>query len=512
MSTPGIVLAEELRWRSSVPQKLLILVILFSLLSTVMFFGSGLEMSWTSTLAWNNLWVVGLGPTFAALVPTALVRMENRTRSGGTKWLGLDAGQERVVRMGVILVHLFLANLIAFAFPLLAGSVLGVEGSAPWGTAIALMITCTAGQSVVAAIALRLADATRPVIGLVAGLVWAFSWIVVQTVESPTWYWMPGNWVIQGSLPLLGTNANGTALDPGSYLGTASAWPATVLSIFLAVLLTVVAVPRAVRPVHNMPATTAPPARRAAPAGAERTAPLAHAEQSPARTAQLPARATHGSARISSALFSAIGAWRFIVPALGAITLTVLATRWRPVGDIDTFLGLIVIPFFATLLPVQLWSLFSPIWRVIAARPTRSLRPMSAMVAGEITVVVISTLAALAALAAGFGLPIDAAVTTFIACAACACIVVPVMTAAAVYFGTAAATGVGFIALLFGLLTGTGPLHDALWYAAPWGWGNLDSTWRIGEAVVAAVLIGPLMTVVASRRALRRASVVSSEE
>lgn len=509
MSTPGVVFAEELRWRSSVPQKLLILVVLFSLLSTAMFFGSGLEMSWSSTLAWNNLWVVGLGPAFAALLPTALIRMENRTRSGGTKWLGLDAGRERVVRMAVILVHLFIANVIAIAFPLLTGSVLGIEGSPPWGTAVALMVTCTAGQAVVAAFALRLADASRPLIGLIAGLAWAFSWLVAQTVESSVWYWMPGNWVIQGSLPLLGTAANGTALDTETYLASASPWPATVLSIILTALLTVVTVPKSLRPVHNVLNTGTVSAAEARPAPRVQQAP---AQQVHSRQTPLPARASHGPARILSAILSATGAWRFLVPAFGAFALTILATRWRPVEDIDTFLGLIVIPFFSTLLPIQLWSLFAPIWRVVAARPTRSLKPMATLIASEIAISVVVTLVALAALVSGFGLSAGAAATTFVACAACASIVIPLMTAAAVYFGTAAATGIGFIALLFGLLAGTGPLHDALWYAAPWGWGNLDIMWQIGIAIIAAIIVGPLLTVSAARRARRKASVVSSEE
>lgn len=238
-SMRGAFQAERIRWRSSAVTRLRWAAAGYGGLSAMLALSTDSALSWYSLLAYQNLWIVGFGPLFLALIVDTQASLEHSYRGGGTWSRPTAPWVARFARFGMLTPTVLMVNLLAMLVPIAAGLVLA--GPPPVAHLLASVAVPTLAQLGLLAVLVRSGIHVGRTAVLAVGLAWAVA--AVLTAESTAWPISPFAWTLRGSLPVIGTHANGEALLPSDALATASIVTPTLLSLALAISVLALPVP-----------------------------------------------------------------------------------------------------------------------------------------------------------------------------------------------------------------------------------------------------------------------------
>lgn len=505
VARPRILRAELLRWKRSLPHRLVYVVGVYGLLVTVMFLASPMDATWEALFGWHNVWAVTVGPIYAILLGSAVTGMDQRNRAGGTLWRRVDSTKARASRVLVLVLHVVAANVLALVIPIALASVAGLGAGAPWGRAVVLALVCGLSQSALAVLAVVLARLINPIAALFVGVAFALSWVFVDTVETSRWMQWPANWLVRGTLPLTQTHANGVALEPDSPLRQASIWAPAALSLALAAVLSsfeptplrdIVDRVRTRRHLAKVPTPVVDPAAVQATDGRPvRRDTIAVDTIRVERSRPRPARA------VLAVIAPTWVPWAIVA----MFVVGLLFLRWRPADDVVQLLAVVIVPAAASVLPLALWNVLAPGWRGVASRSPRTLRPVVTVVATSV-----AALGLLAGLSVAFlttrGLDAGLALRVWLNCLIVSAFVVPTVLWVATRFGTAVAGSISLFGIIFGVLIGGSGLMDSLWPFMPWAWGGLSGISKVLVAALVTVVVAPTLTRLAASATLRTAS------
>lgn len=485
------------RWRRSAAGRLPLLGVAFGGLVSALFLASGFHRTWPRVLAFENLWAVFLGPLGAALLVATVCHADRRDRGGGTLWRPLRPVTARTSRFAVLAALVLVMNALAVATPFTVASAL-LEGPPPWLRALELVAVLGLSQLGLAALVLRVAGRVGRLPAMAVGAAWTMTGLL--TAESPAWVVVPPTWLVRGALPLIGTHANGVALEPGAALASASPWPAALLGALLA--LPVLLVP-SLRPLRG-PRGRRVEARAAAPTSSAARVAWTPRAARPADRAGTWSDAVPGRPRVLAAVLRATR-WTAVgwVP-VAAVLLVALVVPWQGVEAAAELYALLVLPAAAAVLPLVVWGAVAQGWVAVASRPTGTSRPARAVVVSTVAVGLLTDLAVGAVLAAG-GLPGSVVVVLLLSCAVTGTLLVCGSLWLVVRFGAAAALGTGIGGVLLAALVGGTGLQQRLWLVTPWAWGACTAREQLVVTVPAAVvlaLLGSSLAVRAARSAV----------
>ncbi|MGN5379629.1 hypothetical protein ACQ4WX_27195 [Streptomyces lasalocidi] len=224
---------------------------------------------------------------------------------------------------------------------------------------------------------------------LAAGFVWTVLGVV--EAESAAWAVLPFTWLDRGALPVLGTHANGVALETHSALAGASPWPPALLGALLAI-------PFLLLPRLSLSGTRTAKHRTTA----ERPT------FSPGATAILktvtePApRPAPAKPRLLGAVLGILRGTALTWLCPGAVALVALWLSWHdPETSIQLF-TLLILPIGTLVLGLTVWSAAAQGWRAVASRATGTTGPALALTAVTVAIAVaVSLITALLYLTAG---------------------------------------------------------------------------------------------------------------
>ncbi|MEJ5914383.1 hypothetical protein [Pseudokineococcus sp. 1T1Z-3] len=470
------VVASEVRvWSSSPLRRSLVAAGGVGVLTSLLLLSTG-QAGWSSFLAYQNLWVVAVGPAFTAVLAGWVAGVGASCGRGGTLARGVAPWRRRLALVTVVWTWSVLghaavlgATLVFFA---LAGT--GETSLASAGLDAARLVAVLAVSSVGYV-------AVLVVVGEVAGLLGCCAVGVVSSVtgvltaESAHWWASPPAWQVRPALPLIGTHANGVALGGQALPGAGAA---VALSAGLAVTALVVV-------------------RVAEACTVEAWRPGAAATYRSARRGARPPAAPGGALRGGDGGAVVMVVRRSAVPPLAILAVlgTLALLRWREPGEVASFWALLVMPLGAALVPV-LWvpRLREGLRAVATRRPApvrwgrRLLGLMVAVVSG-CSVVVVGGLAV-----AGMG-PVTAlgfgAMLCLVGCLL-VCLSTWLVTVVGV-LGCLLATSCGVV---LGLLVFSSQALGAVGFLVPWSWAAfLDDEHlavTVPAALVGTVLLGTL--------------------
>ncbi|WP_167202561.1 hypothetical protein [Actinomyces respiraculi] len=425
-------------------------------------------------LAWLSFYPAAVALPIGALTGAMAEWREQRWRYGGTAWRPMPAARSTLARAAV-LVLAALAAQVVLLLPVVAHGLLLGQGLGPAGRYLPfglLMWVGTGGAALLGALACRLLGGVG--VGLAPAVASVCCVAGAVGAESAGWQLRPWTWLMRGSLPLLGVHGNSVPLEPGSPVWHWPWWPSAVLltGLFAAALALLVAVPE--RSLGGRGRI-----RRLAKAGQIQPRRQGHGvSTSRPVLAALPASPRlSGRRRPLRALLLVLpwGVWSLLAVLMVAFISLVNALYGS--GTALSVLGLVCLPVSATVAGMTAWSAQSGARRGLLLRERVGV--LDAVTLG-LTTVFLSAVATVSWVAAGG----SAAAVSGLAPAHMLLVapwVLLMSTAAAYAVNQLAGLATSVAVAVFGLLTslviaGTEVLSEALWPAAPWGWGQVVST------------------------------------
>lgn len=483
-----VLAAEPARWPRSTVARLPLAGGAFGLVNAALFSLTATRPSAAGVLAYQNLWVVFVGPMLVALLVATLVHLDRRSMAGGTSCRAVEPVHRRLAAFTVLAAGALLMNGLAVGVPAVVASVL--FGAGPSVAELAGVVgVAWLGHLGLIALLLRAGAHLRRM----ALLAVAFGWTVIGVLlaESPAWVVLPPTWTVRGPLPLIGTHANGTSLEPTAALADASPWAVATLAVLGAAAVLLVPVPRRAGPGCAPVAPVAPIGAEAAAAGVRSPTP-----------APSPWRSVRGRPRPAAALVIVVArtSLRWLVPA--AVAVSGLILRWRdPAGSLEMY-ALLVLPLGATVLPIVAWGAAAGGARAAATRPPSpgafalGLAGLGAGVAAAVSV-------AVCAIHLAAGLPADRAAASVLATVMVGALLSTAALWVVMRAGTAAAVAAGVVGLLLALLVGGTSMQERIWPLVPWAWAAYTDTARLSVTLPVSAVLTVLFAVLVTSTARR---------
>ena len=502
MSRAHILAAETLIWQGSPPRRLMWVGPMFGLVVSALALLSAAGRTYTSLLAWLNMWAAFVGPVLVTVLAVTRARMDLATAGGGSWFRAVRGLRPRVARTVLLLAHVLLLNLATVAATLLPGLLLGSRGEFPALLAGSVALVMAGSQAALAALVLRLTARWGAGVGLAVGVLASCGWLLGDPEGGRWWAWPP-NWLLRGALPLIGTHPNGVALEPASSAWLIVPWTPAILSVLAAAIVVLI-------PAWSRGRPSGSPARHSS-AGPSANQPLGTVARAAAPTTRtiLPAASASPAARCAPEVITAVvrvlGAAAHIVLAyLLAIGAGLIFLRWQDPPQVLQTFSLLVLPAVASLAPVAGWAALAPGWRALVTRPTGVRRPVVAATAvfALANLVVLTMVDALLVLA---GVSPASGAATWVAGTATSTMLTALSLWLSARWGTAAALMVSAAGLVLGVLIGGSPLRSNLWLAAPWAWTSLTAP-DILAVTVPLALLGTGLALLATVRAGARAA------
>ncbi|WP_159047791.1 hypothetical protein [Streptomyces sp. WM6378] len=484
---PAVLRAEFGAWRRSTVSYLPLGGLAFALVSTAMFVSTGPGKTWEDVLGYQNLWAMFVGPMLTVLLAATATRIDTAARGGGTWYRPVKPRHRQFSRFTVLATRSLLLNLLGAGAPLL---ILGLASSAqrvPMGRAIEAVVVPWASQLGLLALMLWLARQIPWSAVLGVGLVWTL--LSVVNAESSSWAVLPFTWLTRGALPVIGTHANGVALEAHAALAHASPWPSTLLGALLAVpflLLSRLRLPSPAGAKHR--ASPQPGLLTPKEAGADGT--FAYAQADAPRVLAAVAGVLRGTALI----------W------LCPVTIGLIAL-WLSWHDPDTSIQLftlLILPVGTLALSLIAWSAAGQGWRAIACRTTGTAKPALAL-----TVIAAGIAAAMSVVIAFVylvaGIPVGHAWPLALTGAVVAAMLTSFTLWLSIRVSQSAALVVGIIGILFGVLVGGTTMQRTMWLLIPYSWANYLDMHRMSLTLPLSVAATALFTVGIVRAARKAA-------
>ncbi|MEU8972551.1 hypothetical protein AB0D11_25310 [Streptomyces monashensis] len=220
---PAALRAEFAVWRRSAVAHLPLGGLAFALAGSAMFLTAGSGRTWKDVLGHQNLWAMFVGPMLTVLLAVTAARIDGGARGGGTWYRPVPPGHRHLSRFVALAARSLLLNVLGAGTPLLLLGLLSSTRQVPAGRAIEAVLIPWVSQLGLLALTLWLTRRMHAGAALAAGFVWAVLGVV--EAESAAWAVLPFTWLDRGALPVLGTHANGVALEAHSALAGASPWP-----------------------------------------------------------------------------------------------------------------------------------------------------------------------------------------------------------------------------------------------------------------------------------------------
>ncbi|UQA94469.1 hypothetical protein [Streptomyces halobius] len=483
---PATLRAEFATWRRSTVAYLPLGGLAFGLVNTALFLSTGPGKDWRDVLGYLNLWAMFVGPMLVALLAATAARIDQRARGGATWYRPVRPAHRHLSRFIVLATQSLLLNLLGAGTPL---AILGLMSSAqqvPMDRAIQAVVVPWVAQLGMLAMLLWLARQTSWAVALGAGFGWTV--LAVVNAESAAWPALPFTWVDRGVLPVIGTHANGVALEVHSPLAHASPWLPTLMGAALA-----------------LPFLLLPKLRRRGSRTSQHRA--AVAPGSAPTAVPDPAMAVYsrpGTPRVAAAVAGTLRgtALTWLCPA--AVLLIAVWLSWHDPNSSIQLFTLLVLPIGSLVLGLVAWNAAGRGWRAVASRTPGAGRP--ALVLTGITVgiaVALSVIIALVYLLAGipFGHAWPLALTS--------ALVGAMLTSFALWLSVrtslAVAVVVGIIGILCGVLIGGTDLQQALWPVTPYSWANYLDLQRMSLTLPISVVVTVFFTFGITRAARKAA-------
>ncbi|QIS17541.1 hypothetical protein [Nocardia terpenica] len=483
MSTIGIraaVGAESAVWLRSPLVGVPLAAVGYSLLVTGLQAGTR-ATTWTGSLAHLNMWVVGVGPLFLAVLAGTQTALDRRARTGGTRYRAVSPETMRGARFAVLAVWCLLAHGITVLTTGVAGVALS---GAPVGTVAAdgarLLVVLWLSSLGYCAVLVVAGEAFGIAGCVVAGLV--FSAVGTVTAESSHWYLVPQAWIVRPALPLIGTHANGVGLagDRVEY-----GWVALIFAASSAVVV-LLAAPFALAAVATV--RTWSLGLRVSAASIRPRHARNRRHDSPIRTLPLIVRRS----RVGLLAAAAIGA--------------TLVTQWW-YGPETAYLcfALLVLPMGCAVLPAVWIPRLRTGFRAIAARPSDPRILITGM-AGLLILTELLVCLIVGAGACYFGQSPGSALANAALAATVGAMLVMFGAVVTTVAGRAAGLLVGFVGTTFGTLVGGTGLVGRLGPVVPWCWAVLREPGRAIVVVPLAIALTAAALVLLRRRFARSAA------
>lgn len=477
---PATLRAERAVWRRSTVAYLPLGGLAFALANSAMFLATGPGKTWKDVLGYQNLWAMFVGPMLTVLLAVTAARIDRGARGGGTWYRPVPPGYRHLSRFAVLAARSLLLNLLGAGAPLLALGLLSSTQRVPADRAIEAVLVPWISQLGLLALTLWLARQLPPVAALAAGFVWAVLGVV--NAESAAWPVLPFTWLDRGALPVLGTHANGVALESHSALAGASPWPPALLGALLAA-----------------PFLLVPRLRLSGTRSAKHRTTAERPVFAPGATALLgtvtePApRLEPGRPRVVAAVLGMLRGTALTWLCPGAVALIALWLSWHdPNASVQLF-TLLVLPIGTLVLGLVVWSAAGQGWRAVASRATGISRP--AVVLTLITVaiaVAVSLITALLYLTAG--IPAGHAWPLALTSATVGAMLATLTLWLAIRTSQAVAAVVGIIGVLFGVLVGGTAMQRTLWPLIPYSWANYLDLHRMSVTLPVSLAATALFT------------------
>ncbi|WP_143076650.1 hypothetical protein [Streptomyces sp. MUSC 14] len=455
---PATLRAEFAVWRRSAVAHLPLGGLAFALADCAMFLATGSGKTWKDVLGYQNLWAMFVGPMLTVLLAVAAARIDRGARGGGTWYRPVPPGYRHLSRFTALAVRSLLLNVLGAGTPLLLLGLLSSAQRVPAGRAIEAVLIPWISQLGLLALTLWLARQLHAGAALAAGFVWTVLGVV--EAESAAWAVLPFTWLDRGALPVLGTHANGVALETHSALAGASPWPPALLGALLAI-------PFLLLPRLSLSGTRTAKHRTTA----ERPT------FSPGATAILktvtePApRPAPAKPRLLGAVLGILRGTALTWLCPGAVALVALWLSWHdPETSIQLF-TLLILPIGTLVLGLTVWSAAAQGWRAVASRATGTTGPALALTAVTVAIAVaVSLITALLYLTAG--IPAGHAWPLALTSATVGAMLTTLTLWLAIRTSQAVAAVVGILGIVFGVLVGGTSMQQTLWPLIPYSWAN----------------------------------------
>ncbi|WP_143153866.1 hypothetical protein [Rhodococcus rhodnii] len=432
-------------------------VCLVSLASVVLLVASG-PATWERVLAHQNMWIVAVGPGFVGAVAAYIAVTERR--AGPAVNVRSVAPWRRTLAGSCVLgwwMLVFCSTHVGTAF--LAYAVIG-ERTAGLGEAFrdtaTLAWVCVLGGTAFVVLVRLVGEATGFGGALVATLLLVVAG--ATTAETRLWPFVPSAWQIRPTLSLIGTHANGEALNGVVISGSVVAVALSLISGTALVLARAGVSARSDSRMRRMPSggrvveTSLGAAASGGPTARPRRGSLGILDR-------MPAAALRGSGLL-------------VLTALAIVTVGWLRRYLEP-GETATVFALLVLPLGCSVLPLIAVSRWRRGARGIAIRPVSVRKHARRLIAAESLVLTSAVAGSVFVIGPGFvvGLRIGVVFVVF-----------GMMLLA---FGTFLTSSVGLLPTLLVAVAGTiagvlvggnDGLRSAFGMYVPWAWaGNLDT-------------------------------------
>ncbi|MHA7961243.1 hypothetical protein ACX9I7_26165 [Streptomyces sp. L500] len=479
---PGLLAtlrAESAIWRRSAVTYLPLGGLAFGLVNTALYVSTGSAQAgsgktWHDLLGYQNLWAMFVGPMLTALLVATATRIDDVSRGGATWYRPVNPLHRHVSRFGVLALRSLLLNLLGGATPLLIVGLMNSAQRVPLDRAAEAVVVPWLSQLGMLALLLWVARQTPWAVVLGVGFAWTM--LAVVNAESSSWAALPFTWLDRGALPLIGTHANGVALEAHSALAEASPWPPTVLGALLAVpfLLLPRLSPRGTRSIAK-----------------HRTA---QARTAPVNTASaLTEAARPGTPRVLPAVAGMLRGTALTWMCPAAVGLIALWLSWHDPNVSIQLFTLLILPIGTLVLGLVAWSAVGQGWRAVAARSTGAARPALALTGLTVGIAVaMSVVIALVYLAAG--IPGGHAWPLALTGAAVGGMLTAFSLWLAIRTSQAVAVVVGIIGILIGVLVGGTTMQQTLWPVIPYSWANYLDLHRMSVTVPVSIAAIALFT------------------
>ncbi|MDT0459741.1 hypothetical protein RM550_29170 [Streptomyces sp. DSM 41527] len=487
---PATLRAEFATWRRSAVAYLPLGGLAFSLVSIAMFVSSGPGKTWRDVLGYQNLWAMFGGPMLTALLVTTAARIDHGARGGATWYRPVHPAHRHLSRFTALAMRSLLLNVLGAGTPLLVCGLMSSAQRVPLDRAVEVIVVPWLSQLGLLALLLWLARQTSWLMALAGGFVWTVLGVV--NAESASWTVLPFTWIDRGVLPVIGTHANGVALEAHSALAAASPWPPTLLGALLAVpflLLPRLSLAGTRTAKHGM----TPPRTASAHGGTAR--PDAAAEGTGLRP---------GTPRVVAAVAAMLRGTSLTWLCPGAVGLIAVWLSWHDPDTSVQLFTLLVLPIGTLVLGLVAWSAVRHGWRAVASRSTGTAGPALALTGITVGIAVaVSLVTVLLYLVAG--IPVEHAWPLVLTSA----LVGAMLTTFTLWLGIrtsqAVAVVVGIIGILFGVLVGGTGMQQTLWLVIPYSWANYLDLPRMAVTLPVSVVATALFTFGITRAARKAA-------
>ncbi|WP_162872717.1 hypothetical protein [Austwickia chelonae] len=487
--------AEELRWRRSLPQNLIYLAGFYGVIVGFLYYLSGMQRSWQGVLNWSNMWVAFVGPLYAIFIGVSMISMEGRTRSGGTQWRNINQRFISSARTVILCAHVLATNFLALTVPCLIFLLTGKSQGFPSGTVFALIFVSAFSQIFLATLSVLVARLFNSSLSLLTCSIFYLSWIFVDTVEASNWMLWPPNWALRPTLPLIGTHANGVAIAPHHELWGISLWSAPLLSIALTVLLTlcqfIIPNRSLLSHVHRFTDSSVETF--------DKSSTLGMSDSSVSRASETSkAHQRFQTYRVVCSLLIITARSRALWASLMIMVLSLIFLRWQSPVGVARVLVSISIPIAVSVLPIYLWIMIMPGWRIFATRRPRFIFPVILLTLGVVAFLSVG-IAFTFAILAFKGLSVAISIQLWMSCTLLAGTVVPIIIWITSRLGSFAGAVISIFGVIFGVLISGTPLGGTLWPFVPWAWGGLSDPSQLVLATAIFLVSSPTLVFLAGK-------------